>query len=57
MIWITHLDPTPGEERLVSENFTGSRYKIEGGALVVYKEDGVLTFGPGFWVRVDEDTD
>ncbi|GAA4294669.1 hypothetical protein [Mycobacterium paraffinicum] len=56
MIWVTHLEPVPGEEQLTKTNYSDWQYAIDpGGALVLTKDNQKVVFGPGFWVRVDDD--
>ncbi|QBI69851.1 hypothetical protein EX350_22390 [Mycobacterium avium subsp. hominissuis] len=57
MIWVTHLEPVPGEEQLVKTNFSDWKYAIDpSGALNLTNGKEKVVFGPGFWVRIGDDT-
>ncbi|BCO41335.1 hypothetical protein MINTM001_24740 [Mycobacterium paraintracellulare] len=57
MIWVTHFNPAPGDETLNKENFTGWKYAVDAGVLTLTKGHEKVIFGPGFWVRIDDDTE
>lgn len=57
MIWVTYIDPIPDDPKHIKHNYSGWKYSVEpSGALVLTKGDETVIFGPGFWVRVDDDT-